>query len=337
MNTVIEIAPRLGPKATCEAFGVSRATYYRKRMPMHGPWPRRPTPARRISDHERKVVLDVLQEERFADVAPAEVHATLLDEGQFLCSVRSMHRILAECFEVRDRRNQLRHPNHARPELLATRPNELWSWDITKLKGPRKWTYFQLYVVLDVFSRYVVGWMVAHRESARLAKKLFQETCRRHGIEPGQLTIHADRGSSMTSKPVALLMSDMGITKTHSRPHVSNDNPYSEAQFKTTKYRPDFPKTFNNIEHARSFLGDFVAWYNDEHHHSGLEMHTPADVHFGRADQRTQERQQVLDKAFESRPERFPHGRPLAKLPPSAVWINKPELQAAPTSLPTTH
>ena len=198
-----------------------------------------------------------LHEPRFADLAPAEVYATLLDEGRYLCSERTMYRVLAENAEVRERRDQLRHPAYAAPELLATAPNQLWSWDITKLLGPAKWTYFYLYVILDVFSRYVVGWMVAHRETATLAERLIRETCERQGIEPGQLTIHADRGTSMTSKPVALLLADLGVTKTHSRPHVSNDNPFSEAQFKTLKYRPDFPERFGSIEHARSHCGDF--------------------------------------------------------------------------------
>jgi len=335
MATVLEIAPSLGPKATCEALGVPRSTYYRRRRPMYGPRLRRPSPPRRISEVERAAVLDVLHEERFVDLAPAEVHATLLDEGKFLCSVRSMHRILQEQTQARDRRNQLRHPNYNRPELLATAPNQLWSWDITKLLGPAKWTYFQLYVILDVFSRYVVGWMVAHRESASLAKKLINETCARYGIEPGQLTIHADRGSSMTSKPVALLMSDLGVTKTHSRPHVSNDNPYSESGFKTLKYRPDFPERFQTIEDARAFCRDYFAWYNEDHHHSGLAMHTPADVHFGRAEQRTLERQRVLEAAFAAHPERFPRGLPTAKPPPTAAWINKPEQAPTVTTTPS--
>jgi len=235
-----------------------------------------------------------------------------------------MHRILAKSAETRERRDQLRHPSYARPELLATRPNELWSWDITKLLGPSKWTYFYLYVILDVFSRYIVGWMVAHRESARLAEKLIAETCERQAIKPGQLTIHADRGSSMTSKQVTLLLSDLSITKTHSRPHVSDDNPFSEAHFKTMKYRPDFPDRFGEVEPARSFFVDFFDWYNNEHHHAGLAMLTPADVHFGRVDQRIVERQAVLDAAFALRSERFPRGRPIAVRPPREVWINKP-------------
>lgn len=324
MSAVLEHAPRLGVGATCDAFGVSRATYYRKRSPSYGPKPKRPSPPRRIPDDERKEIIKVLHEPRMVDLAPAEVFATLLEEDRYLCSVRTMHRVLAENVEARDRRNQLRHPNYARPELLATRPNELWSWDITKLLGPVKWTYFYLYVILDVFSRYVVGWMVAHRELARLAEKLIAETCERQRVVPGQLTIHADRGSSMTSRPVALLLSDLGVTKTHSRPHVSNDNPFSEAQFRTLKYRPDFPQRFPAIEEARSHCVDFFDWYNNDHHHAGLAMLTPADVHYGRIEQRIVERQAVLDAAFAVHPERFPRGRPVAARPPGEVWINRP-------------
>lgn len=328
MDAVLEIAPRLGVGATCAAFGVPRATYYRKRAPMLGPKPRRPSPARRLGDDERRAVLDALHEPRFVDVAPAEVHAALLDEDRYLCSVRTMHRILAENAEARERRNQLRHPAYTKPELLATAPNRLWSWDITKLLGPQKWTYFYLYALLDVFSRYVVGWMVAHRESAVLAQRLIAETCARQGIEPGQLTLHADRGSSMTSKPVAFLLADLGVTKTHSRPHVSDDNPYSEAHFKTLKYRPDFPDRFGAIEDARGHCADFFDWYNNDHHHAGLAMLTPADVHFGRADERIAERQAVLDAAYAATPERFPR-RPSARRPPREAWINKPEAPGA--------
>ena len=324
MPTVIEMAPLLGVLATCAAFGVALATYYRHRAPVHGPKRHRPSPPRRLPDAERKQVLDVLHEPRFADLAPAEVYATLLSEERHLCSVRTMHRILAENAEVRERRNQLRHPSYARPELLATAPNMLWSWDITKLRGPAKWTYYHLYVIMDVLSRFVVGWMVAHRESSTLAKKLITESCARQGIEQDQLTLHADRGSSMKSKPVALLLADLGVTKTHSRPHVSNDNPYSEAAFKTLKYRPDFPDCFGQIEDARGFCRDFFRWYNHDHHHSGLAFLTPADVHFGRIDDVLDRRQRALDYAYAANPERFTRGRSIAKRPPTEVWINKP-------------
>jgi putative transposase len=324
MNTVIDIAPELGVSATCGAFGVPRASYYRKRAPVLGPKPRRVSPARRMCDAERGAVLAVLHEPRFVDLAPAQVHATLLEEGRYLCSLRTMHRVLAENAETRERRDQLRHPSYTRPQLLATRPNELWSWDITKLLGPAKWTYFHLYVLLDVFSRYVVGWTIAHRESAALAQKLIAETCERQGIAAGQLTLHADRGSSMTSKPVAFLLADLGVTKTHSRPHVSDDNPFSESHFKTLKYRPETPERFGAIEDARGWGSDLIDWYNHEHHHSGLAMLTPADVHFGRVEQRVAERQVVLDAAFHAHPERFPHGRPIVQRPSREVWINKP-------------
>jgi putative transposase len=324
LNAVIDIASELGVSATCEAFGLPRATFYRHRAPMLGPKTRRTSPARRLCDAERSTVLNVLHEPRFADLAPAEVHATLLEEGRYMCSVRTMHRVLAENAEVRERRNQLRHPNYAAPQLLATQPNELWSWDITKLLGPAKWSYFYLYVILDVFSRYAVGWMVARCESAGLAHKLIAETCARQGIVADQLTLHADRGASMKSKPVALLLSDLGVTKTHSRPHVSDDNLFSESNFKTLKYRPGFPDRFGEIEDARGFSADFFDWYNHEHHHSGLAMLTPADVHFNRVRQRIIERQSVLDRAYAAHPERFPHGRPVAQQPAREVWINKP-------------
>jgi len=325
MSAVVDTAVEHGVSAACEAFGMSRATFYRHRAPMLGPKQRRASPARRLCDAERAAVLDVLHEPRFVDLAPAEVHATLMEEGRYMCSTRTMHRVLAENAEVRERRNQLRHPSYAAPQLLATRPNELWSWDITKLLGPAKWSYFYLYVILDVYSRYVVGWMVARCESAVLAHKLISETCARESIVAGQLTLHADRGASMKSKPVALLLSDLGVTKTHSRPHVSDDNPFSESNFKTLKYRPGFPERFGEIEDARGFSADFFTWYNHEHHHSGLAMLTPADVHFGRVEQRVVERQAVLDRAFNAHPERFPHGRPIARQPAREVWINKPK------------
>jgi len=273
------------------------------------------------------------------DLPPAEVYATLLDEGRYLCSERTMYRILAAHQEVRERRNQLRHPIYAAPELLARRPNELWSWDITKLLGPTKWTYFYLYVMLDVFSRYVVGWMVAHRESAALAEQFIHATCARQGIERGQLTIHADRGSAMTSKPVALLLADLGITKTHSRPHVSNDNPFSEAQFKTLKYRRTFPPRFGSIQDARAHCHIFFPWYNTEHHHSGIGLLTPADAHHGVAEERVAARATVLAAAHAAHPERFPAGRPHPPARPGEVWINPPAPRtlSARSSSPLAH
>lgn len=275
---------------------------------------------------------DVLNSEIFQDKAPREVYATLLDEGRYLCYWRTMYRILAEHDEIRERRNQLRHPTYTKPELLATGPNQLWSWDITKLHGPGKWTYYYLYVILDVYSRYVVGWMVAERESAELAEQLIAETCAKQGIKPDQLTIHADRGSSMTSKPVALLLSDLGVTKTHSRPHVSNDNPYSEAQFKTLKYRPNYPERFGSIIDARSWGRAFFDWYNNQHHHTGIALLTPADVHGGRAEERLQQRQAILQQAYAAHPERFVRGAPVVPQLPDAAWINPPQGDAKPST-----
>jgi putative transposase len=285
---------------------------------------RRGRQPRALTQQEQQTVLDVLHSDRFADLAPAQIWANLLEESTYFCSVRTMYRILKVHGEVRERRNQLRHPAYTKPELLATRPNEVWSWDITKLKGPVKWTYFYLYVMLDIFSRYVVGWMIADCEASSLAKRLIEESCEKQNIEPGQLTIHADRGPSMKSKPVALLLADLGATKTHSRPHVSNDNPFSEAQFKTLKYRPDFPERFGCIEDSKAFCRDFFAWYNNEHYHSGLNLLTPAMVHYGRAAEIIHCRQQVLDLAYVQHPERFVNKRPVILGPPKEVWINPP-------------
>jgi putative transposase len=323
MQTVAEFRPRFGIAAVCAAIGLARATYYRRANPR--PKIARRTPPRALSASERRAVLDVLHEPRFADLAPDEVYATLLDEGRYQCSVRTMYRVLAENQEVRERRDQLRHPRYAAPELLATAPNQLWSWDITKLLGPAKWTYYYLYVILDVFSRYVVGWMVAHRESAALAQKLIAETCARQGITPGQLTVHADRGSSMTSKPVAFMLADLGVTKTHSRPHVSNDNPFSESQFKTLKYRPEFPDCFGSIEGSRAFCHPFFSWYNLRHHHSGLGLLTPHDVHYGLAAERIASRAAVLAGAHAAHPERFIGGPPRPPELTKEVWINRPK------------
>jgi len=270
-------------------------------------------------------VLGYLHEERFQDRSPAAIYATLLDEGVYPCSIRTFYRVLESEGQNRERRNQLIHPPYHKPELLATAPNQLWSWDITKLLGPAKWTYFYLYVILDVFSRYVVGWMVAHQESAELAKRLLQDTCAKQNIVPGQLTIHADRGSSMTSKPVAFLLADLGITKTHSRPYVSDDNPYSESQFRTLKYRPEFPDRFGSLQHSRAFGQQFFLWYNQQHRHSGLGLLTPAVVHYGQAPQTIAQRQVVLSAAYAAHPERFVNHPPKPLALPTEVWINKPQ------------
>jgi len=322
-----QLGKTVGVSNACQKLAVPRASLYRARRALAAePPPSRPAPPpRALSQAEKAEVRRVLDHERFQDRAPREVYATLLDEGQYLCSWRTMYRILDENDEVCERRNQLRHPNYVKPELLATKPNELWSWDITKLLGPVKWTYFYLYVILDVFSRFVVGWMVAERESASLAKELIAETCARQGIQPDQLTIHADRGSSMTSKPVAFLMADLGVTKTHSRPHVSNDNPYSEAQFKTLKYQPDYPERFGCRQDARLWAEAFFDWYNYEHHHTGIGLLTPADVHYGRAQAVIQQRQLVLQAAYLKNPERFVKGLSTPPQLPEAVWINPPK------------
>jgi putative transposase len=323
MATIAEAAPSRGIAATCTALGVARGTYYRRRRPKT-PKSRRASP-RALTSGETSHVLALLHEPRFVDLATPQVYATLLDEGQYLCSQRTMYRILAANAEVRERRDQLRHPDYVKPELLAVVPNQVWSWDITKLLGPAKWTYFYLYVILDIFSRYVVGWMVASKECARLAEELIATTCARQGIGPGQLTLHADRGSSMTSKPVAFLLADLGVTKTHSRPHVSDDNPFSEAQFKTLKYRPDFPERFGSAAHARAHCQDFFSWYNTEHRHSGIGLLTPHDVHHGLASLRIEARNAVLAAAHATHPERFPAGPPRHRAEAAAVWINPPK------------
>ncbi len=324
MEVVGEQRASFGVKPTCAGLGIGRASYYRRQSPRPRAARVEPHP-RALSAQDRQRVLSLLHNERFCDQAPAEVYASLLDEGHYLCSERTMYRILDENHEVRERRDQLRHPQYAAPELLATRPNEVWSWDITKLLGPTKWTYFYLYVILDIFSRYVVGWMVAHQESAQFAQRLIQQTLERQHIEPGKLTLHADRGSSMTSKLVAFLLAELGVTKTHSRPYVSNDNPYSESQFKTMKYRPEFPERFGSYQDARGFCGEFFRWYNTEHHHSALGFLTPFEVHFGLALRRREQRAAALRSAFEKNPERFVRGLPKPPALPAQVWINRPK------------
>ena len=322
MAVVKEVGPTLGVAPTCAALGVSRETYYRRQRPKVSGC-RRASP-RALPAAERNGVLAVLHEPRFVDLAPPQVYARLLDEGRYLCSLRTMYRILGANQEVRERRDQLRHPAYQKPELLATGPNQVWSWDITKLLGPTTWSYFYLYVILDIFSRYVVGWMVAPKESDALAATLIEATCARQRIEAGQLTLHADRGSSMTSKTVAFLLADLGVTKTHARPHVSDDNPFSEAHFKTLKYRPDFPDRFGSLEHARAHSQLFFPWYNTEHHHIGLGLLTPYAVHYGLAAQHVEARARVLAAAFAAHPARFPRGLPRPPAQPTAVWINPP-------------
>jgi len=336
---VQEMGPELGIRTTCEVLGVPRATYYRhqtKRMKVvDPPEPSAPPSSpRALSPEERAAVLELLCSERYVNASPRTVWATELDEGRYHCSVSSMYRILTEEADVRERRNQLRHPNYVRPELLATAPNQLWSWDITKLKGPGKSVYFCLYVILDVFSRYVVGWMVAGRESQTLAAQLIQESCRKQQILEGELTLHADRGSSMKSKTVAQLLMDLGVAKTHSRPHVSNDNPYSEAAFKTMKYHPEFPGRFGSVEDARAHFGPFFSWYNNEHRHTGLGLMTPAAVHYGEAEEVWQRRQELLEAVYQEHPERFVRGVPKPPALPEEAWINRPEPSSASIETP---
>jgi len=370
---VAELAPSIGVRAACEAVGAAQAGYYRRHRT--SPAPARPVPVphrdraqpRALSAAEQQAILDHLHSDRFADLAPAEVWAILLDEGIYLGSVSTFYRLLRRAGESQERRAQATHPATVKPELVATEPNAVWSWDITKLHGPAKWTYYYLYVILDIFSRYVVGWMVAtepnavwswditklhgpakwtyyylyvildifsryvvgwmvaSRESATLAEVLIRQTCTKQDIGRDQLTIHADRGSSMTSKPMAFLLADLGITQSHSRPHVSDDNPFSEAQFKTLKYRPDFPARFASIEAARLHCQTFFPWYNDEHRHTGLGLHVPADVHYGTATAVRDKRATVLTSAFDQHPERFVRKPPEPPALPTGSWINPPD------------
>jgi putative transposase len=332
MAGVHELTPVVGNAAACRALGLWRGTLARgharsRRAALPGPPTSRSAPPRpplALTPCERQVLLGTLNNERFVDTAPAAVHATLLDEGSYLGSVRTMYRLLAANGGCRERRALRRHPTYSKPELLATTPNQVWSWDITKLKGPAKWTTFHLYVILDIFSRHAVGWMVAPRESAELAEQLIAETVARHDIEPGRLTLHADRGASMRSKPVAALLVDLDIVKSHSRPHVSDDNPFSESQFKTMKYRPDFPPRFGCIEDARAHCQAFFAWYNTTHRHSGIAYMTPHSVHYGHADAMYVARQAILDAAFRIHPNRFKGKNPRPHALPEAVWINPP-------------
>jgi putative transposase len=326
MELTSQLSTEVGTSAACQSLHVARATFYRRQQPPPAVKaikpPRRST--RALSEAERAETLALLRSPQFVDRAPAAVHATLLDQGRYLCSPRTMYRLLAAAGEVRERRNQLMHPHYQRPELLATAANQLWSWDITKLKSVVKWTYFYLYVVLDIFSRYVVGWMVATRESAELAKQLLLESCLKQGICMDQLTIHSDRGPAMTSKPVALLLADLGVTRSLSRPHVSNDNPFSESQFKTLKYCPEFPDRFGSLQDTRSFSDSFFTWYNQEHRHSGIAMLSPEMVHYGRAEAVIAARRLVLEAAYRKHPERFVRQPPEPLRLPAAVWINPP-------------
>jgi putative transposase len=328
MDAVAALAPEPGViGAACAALGLSRASFHRRRAASRRPPATvrpRPKPARALAADERQGVIDLLREPRFVDQAPAEVYASLLDEGLYRCSIRTMYRILQGHGEVKERRRQLRHPIYVKPELIAEGPNQVWSWDISKLMGPAKWTYFYLYVIIDIFSRRVVGWCVADTESAALFKPLFEDAAAKHDVPPGQLTLHADRGPSMKAKATALLLADLGVTKSHSRPYTSNDNPFSESCFKTLKYQPQFPKRFGCIQDAKTFCRAFFDWYNQDHHHLGIGLMTPDQVHYGQADQVYAARQKILDQAFLANPNRFVNNPPQPPTKPTAVWINPP-------------
>lgn len=320
----------VGISAACQALNVSRSSLYRARQPVSEPTPR-PTPERALTEAERKTVRDELNSERFQDASPRQVFATLLDEGAYLCSVSTMYRVLDEYGEVCERRNQLQHPTYHKPELVATAPKQVWSWDITKLRGPVTWSFFYLYVILDIFSRYVVGWLIGERETAQQAHQLIDQTCARQNIDRDELTLHSDRGGPMRSQSVAHLLSALGVTKSHSRPYTPDDNPFSEAQFKTLKYRPDFPTRFGSRSEAQRFCQSFFHWYNNEHYHSGIGLLTPASVHFGQMVSVVEQRNRVLQTAFQAHPERFVNGHPAAPEPPKAVWINPPKERSSTT------
>ena len=323
------LVPEIGLKPICEALDLPRATVYRHRRPRPQP-AQRPKPERALSATERQVVLETLNSQPFADLAPAQVYNQLLDAGQYLCSPRTMYRILDDNKQVRERRDVLRHPHYQRPELLATGPNQVWSWDITKLLGPVRWSYFHLYVLLDIYSRYVVGWLLADREKAGLAKRLITESCHKQGVQPGQLTIHADRGAAMTAKTTAQLLAELSIVESHSRPRISNDNPFSESEFRTMKYRPNYPGTFDTLEQARAYMDWYVPWYNAGHKHSGIALFSPDQVHDGTWIEAWRRRDHTMQAYYDKHPERF-RKRPATPAPAGTVGINmpKPEDQAA--------
>lgn len=347
-EAVKDLAAVVGERRACQQVGYSRASFRRHHVlepsdPMR-PLSRqqrryrarvaertaaRPRRARRrsslaLTGPERHGVLNAIHDPRFIDRSVPYIHATLLDEGTYHCSISTMYRLLHDVGEVGERRDQATRPPHVKPELCATAPRQVFAWDITKLHGPQKWTYYYLYVILDIYSRYVVGWMVADRESSQLARLLLAETINKERLDPTKLTVHADRGSSMTSKPVAFLLADLGVTKTHSRPHVSDDNPHVESFFKTLKYQPEFPATFANLAEARAFCRIFFDWYNTQHRHSSLALLTPADVHHGHAPARLEQRQSTMDAAYAAHPERFVHGKPKVRQLPVASYINRP-------------
>jgi putative transposase len=328
MSQVQQLGQQIGIQPACQALGVSRASYYRTAKSRACPvqvFTIPEPPARALSAAERTQVLEVLNSPRFVDQAPREVYAQLLDEQVYLCHWRSMYRYLDQVAQIRERRKLAQHPVYVKPELLATGPNQVWSWDITKLLGPVKWSYFYLYVVLDIYSRYVVGWMIALQQAAHLADELIAEIYRKQGVQPDQLTLHADRGNPMTSKPLAFLLADLGVTRSFSRPYTPNDNPFSEAQFKTMKYQPGYPERFGDLIEARAWARDFFDWYNHVHHHTGIGLLTPAQVHYGQAPQILAARQTVLSQAYQAHPDRFVRGIPHPQGLPKGVWINPPQ------------
>jgi putative transposase len=324
MTSIAErLGEQIGVKQACALLSVPRSRLYRARQPQTQGVARR-LPAAALSSQEREQVRQMLNSQRFQDKAPRQVYAALLDEGAYLCHWRTMYRVLAVHDEVRERRNLLTHPTYHKPELLATAPNQVWSWDITKLRSSVKWTYYYLYVLLDIYSRYVVGWMMAERETAALAQELVETSCQRQGIQREQLTLHADNGGPMRAKSLALLLDDLGVSPSHSRPHTSDDNPFSEAQFKTLKYHPGYPNRFSSIQDARVWARPFFDWYNHDHYHTGLNLLTPASVHYGQAAAICQQRQMVMNAAYAAHPERFSNGLPVVAAPPKEVWINPP-------------
>lgn len=325
MSAVADLVLALPVRRALGAFGASHATWYRRGKPRAAPCTRRGAPPLALAASERQAIVEVLNSPRFADATPYTAWARLLDEGVYLASVRTFYRILAAAGQLCERRAQLVHPPHAKPELLAAAPNQVWSWDITRLRGSLKWQYFYLYVLIDIFSRYVVGWLLAQAENAGLAGALIEESCAKHGVARDTLTLHSDRGSPMRAKSTAELLVDLGVAASFSRPRVSNDNPFSEAQFKTLKYRPEFPERFEGLEHARAHLRTFFAWYNEEHRHSGIGFMTPAAVHFGQGAALHAQRTQVLQAAYAANPARFKHRVPTPPALPTVVGINLPK------------
>ena len=323
---VDELASHTNVKTACDLLGRPRGSHYRSKAPQSArEVAPRPVPPNALTDPERVQVLGVLTGDRFVDKSVAQTWATLLDEGTYLCSMSTMHRILRAHGAAGERRAQATHPARTKPELVATKPGQVWSWDITKLRGPDRGVYYDLYVVLDIFSRFVVAWTVAACEDSEIAKTMLEQAMGVHGIPEA---IHADRGTSMTSKPVAQLMVDLGVARSHSRPHVSNDNPYSEAAFKTLKYAPVFPERFGSLADARAFSERFFGYYNHEHRHSGIGLHTPASVHFGTASKVRAQRQQTLNAAYAAHPKRFGNRRPQPPKLPNVAWINQPSQEA---------